>query len=48
MRLINARRMALSPVITPALPMAEAHAAFKLASDRDRVMSALIDFARPA
>ena len=46
-RLINERRVDLSPVITRAFPMAEARAAFELASDRKRAMKVLIDFSQP-
>jgi L-idonate 5-dehydrogenase len=44
-RLINEGRVDLSPVITRSFPMAEARAAFELASDRKRAMKVLIDFA---
>ena len=47
-RLINQRRVDLSPVITRAFPMTEAREAFELASDRRRAMKVLIDFAQPA
>jgi L-idonate 5-dehydrogenase len=47
-RLINERRVDLSPVITRAFPMTEAREAFELASDRKRAMKVLIDFAQPA
>ena len=47
-RLINERRVDLSPVITRAFPMTEARQAFELASDRRRAMKVLIDFAQPA
>lgn len=47
-RLINERRVDLSPVITRAFPMTEAREAFELASDRRRAMKVLIDFAQPA
>jgi L-idonate 5-dehydrogenase len=46
-RLINERRVDLSPVITRTFPMAEARQAFELASDRKRAMKVLIDFAQP-
>ena len=46
-RLINERRVDLSPVITRAFPMAEAREAFELASDRKRAMKVLIDFSPP-
>ncbi len=46
-RLINERRVDLSPVITRAFPMAEAREAFELASDRKRAMKVLIDFSQP-
>ena len=46
-RLINERRVDLSPVITRAFPMAEAREAFALASDRKRAMKVLIDFSAP-
>ena len=46
-RLINERRVDLSPVITRAFPMAEARQAFELASDRKRAMKVLIDFSPP-
>lgn len=44
-RLINERRVDLSPVITRSFPLHEARAAFELASDRKRAMKVLIDFA---
>jgi len=47
-RLINERRVDLSPVITRAFPMTEAREAFELASDRKRAMKVLIDFTQPA
>ena len=47
-RLINQRRVDLAPVITRAFPMAQAREAFELASDRQRAMKVLIDFAQPA
>jgi L-idonate 5-dehydrogenase len=43
-KLINDRRMDLSPVITGSFPMQEAVAAFELAGDRKRAMKILIDF----
>ena len=43
-RLINERRVDLSPVITRSFPMTEARQAFELASDRQRAMKVLIDF----
>ena len=46
-RLINERRVDLSPVIARAFPMAEARAALELASDRKRAMKVLIDFSPP-
>ena len=46
-RLINERRVDLSPVITRVFPMAEAREAFELASDRKRAMKVLIDFSQP-
>ena len=45
-RLINERRVDLSPAITHAFPMREAVAAFELAGDRTRAMKVLIDFAQ--
>jgi L-idonate 5-dehydrogenase len=44
-RLINERRVDLAPVITRAFPMVQAREAFELASDRQRAMKVLIDFA---
>jgi L-idonate 5-dehydrogenase len=44
-RLINERRVDLSPLITRAFPMAQAREAFELASDRKQAMKVLIDFA---
>jgi L-idonate 5-dehydrogenase len=44
-RLINERRVDLSPVVTHAFPMTQANEAFALASDRQRAMKVLIDFA---
>ena len=43
-KLINERRVDLSPVITNAFPMARAREAFVEASDRRRAMKVLIDF----
>ncbi|MEP7300012.1 MAG: L-idonate 5-dehydrogenase [Caldimonas sp.] len=43
-RLINEKRVDLSPVVTRAFPMSEANEAFVLASDRKRAMKVLIDF----
>ena len=47
-QLINQRRVDLAPVITRAFPMAQARQAFELASDRQRAMKVLIDFAAVA
>ena len=47
-QLINQRRVDLSPVITRAFPLTEARQAFELASDRQRAMKVLIDFAQAA
>ena len=47
-KLINERRVDLSPVITRAMPMRDAVAAFELAGDRKRAMKVLIDFAAAA
>ena len=47
-QLINQRRVELSPVITRAFPLTEARQAFELASDRQRAMKVLIDFAQAA
>ena len=47
-RLINEGRVDLSPVITHTLPMSRAREAFELASDRQRAMKVLIDFAQAA
>ncbi len=44
-RLINERRVDLSPVIRRSRPMTQAVEAFELASDRKRAMKVLIDFA---
>ena len=44
-RLINEGRVDLSPVISHTLPMSRAREAFELASDRQRAMKVLIDFA---
>jgi L-idonate 5-dehydrogenase len=46
-KLINDRRLDLAPLITASFPMAEAIAAFALASDRKRAMKVLIDFGLP-
>ena len=43
-RLINERRVDLSPVITRSFPMTDAVQAFQLAGDRQRAMKVLIDF----
>lgn len=43
-RLINDRRVDLSPIITRAFPMQDAVSAFELAGDRKRAMKVLIDF----
>jgi L-idonate 5-dehydrogenase len=47
-KLINERRVDLSPVITRSFAMQEAKAAFELASDRKRAMKVLIDFGATA
>lgn len=47
-KLINERRVDLSPVITRSMPMRDAVAAFELAGDRKRAMKVLIDFAAAA
>jgi len=47
-RLINERRVNLSPVVTRAFPVQQAREAFELASDRKRAMKVLLDFAEPA
>ena len=47
-RLINEGRVDLSPVISHTLPMSRAREAFELASDRQRAMKVLIDFAQAA
>ncbi len=47
-RLINERRVDLTPLITRAFPMAQAREAFELASDRKQAMKVLIDFAPAA
>ena len=47
-RLINEGRVDLAPVITHTLPMGRATEAFELASDRQRAMKVLIDFADAA
>lgn len=44
-RLINEGRVDLSPVVTHTFPMLQARAAFELASDRQKAMKVLIDFA---
>jgi L-idonate 5-dehydrogenase len=43
-KLINDRRVDLSPVITRAFPMRDAVSAFELAGDRKRAMKVLLDF----
>ncbi len=43
-KLINDRRIDLSPIITRAFPMQDAVSAFELAADRKRAMKVLIDF----
>lgn len=43
-KLINDRRVDLSPIITRAFPMQDAVSAFELAADRKRAMKVLIDF----
>jgi L-idonate 5-dehydrogenase len=43
-KLINDRRVDLSPIITRAFPMQDAVSAFELAGDRKRAMKVLIDF----
>jgi L-idonate 5-dehydrogenase len=43
-KLINDRRIDLSPIITRAFPMRDAVSAFELAGDRKRAMKVLIDF----
>jgi L-idonate 5-dehydrogenase len=43
-KLLNDRRVDLSPVVTRAFPMREAVEAFQLASDRKRAMKVLLDF----
>jgi L-idonate 5-dehydrogenase len=43
-RLINDRRVDLSPIITDSFPMKQAVEAFKMAGDRKRAMKVLIDF----
>lgn len=47
-RLINERRVDLSPLVTRAYPLAQAREAFELASDRRRAMKVLLDFAAAA
>jgi len=44
-RLINEGRVDLSPVVSHTFPMQQARQAFELASDRQRAMKVLIDFA---
>ena len=44
-RLINERRVDLTPVITRSFPMAQAREAFALAGNRQKAMKVLIDFA---
>jgi L-idonate 5-dehydrogenase len=44
-RLINEGRVDLSPVVTHTFPMLQARQAFELASDRQKAMKVLIDFA---
>ncbi|MEX8495199.1 MAG: L-idonate 5-dehydrogenase, partial [Sphaerotilus sp.] len=43
-RLINAGRVDLRPMVTRSFPLAQAREAFELASDRRRAMKVLIDF----
>lgn len=43
-RLINERRVDLSPLVTRAFPLQQAREAFELASDRRRAMKVLLDF----
>jgi L-idonate 5-dehydrogenase len=45
-RLINEGRVDLSPVVSHTFPMTQALEAFELASDRQRAMKVLIDFAQ--
>lgn len=47
-KIINERRVDLSPVITQTFPMQDAVAAFELAGDRQRAMKVLLDFAAAA
>jgi len=47
-KLINDRRVDLSPVISASFPMQQATEAFELAGDRKRAMKVLIDFGMPA
>jgi L-idonate 5-dehydrogenase len=47
-KLINDRRLDLSPVISASFPMDRATEAFELAGDRKRAMKVLIDFGVPA
>lgn len=43
-RLINAGRVDIGPMITGAVPLAQAREAFELASDRKKAMKVLLDF----
>ncbi len=43
-RLINERRVNLSPLVTGAFPLQQAREAFELASDRKRAMKVLLEF----
>lgn len=47
-RLINERRVNLQPMITGSFPLSQAREAFQLASDRQRAMKVLLDFAPDA
>ena len=47
-RLINEGPVDLSPVVTHTLPMSRAREAFEFASDRQRAMKVLLDFAQAA
>ncbi len=47
-RLINAGRIDMRPMITGAFPLSRAREAFELASDRKRAMKVLLDFAAEA
>ena len=47
-RLINERRVDLSPLVTRTYPLTQAREAFELASDRRRAMKVLLDFADEA